>query len=102
MRILYLSIRDSSCNTTHLISVVYLPTNKDLNIEIITDTVHILRLPKENDICNYMILGDFNIIDHNKDKKEGLTSNDKQLNQIWTPFVNEMYLVVPFWEQNPK
>ena len=101
-RILYLSIRDSSRNTTHQISVVYLPTNKNLSLEIITDIVHILRLPTENDITNYMILGDFNFIDHEKDKKGGLSSKDKQLNQIWTPFVNEMDLVDPFREQNPK
>ena len=101
-RILYLSIRDSLKDTTHQISVVYLPTNKNLNLEIITDIVHILRLPEENDISNYIILGDFNFIDHDKDKKGGLSSKDKQLNQIWTPFVNEMDLVDPFREQNPK
>ena len=49
-----------------------------------------------------MILGDFNFIDHEKDKKGGLSSKDEQLNQIWTPFVNEMDLVDPFREQNPK
>ena len=101
-RVLYLSVSDPSRNTTHQISVVYLPTNKNLNLEMITDIVHILRLPEENDISDYMILGDFNFIDHDKDKKGGLSSKDKQLNQVWTPFVNEMDLVDPFREQNPK
>ena len=49
-----------------------------------------------------MILGDFNFIDHEKDKKSGLSCKDKQLNQIWIPFLNEMDMVDPFREQNPK
>ena len=49
-----------------------------------------------------MITGDFNFIDHEKDKKNGLSAKDKQLNQIWVPFLNEMDMVDPFREQNPK
>ena len=101
-RILHLSITDTAKETTHHISVVYLPTNKNLNAQLMTNIVHNLRLPNENDIDNYIIVGDFNFIDHEKDKKNGLTSKDKQLNQIWEPFLNEMDMVDPFREQNPK
>ena len=64
--------------------------------------MHWVRLPNENEINNYMIMGDFNFIDHEKDKKNGLSAKDKQLNQIWIPFLNEMDMVDPFREQNPK
>ena len=64
--------------------------------------MHNLRLPDQNDIENYIIVGDFNFIDHEKDKKNGLTSKDRQLNQIWEPFLNEMDMVDPYREQNPK
>ena len=101
-RILHLSITDPAKETTYPISVVYLPTNKNLNVGIIRNVVHSLRLPNEDNINNYMILGDFNFIDHEKDKKSGLSSKDKQLNQIWQPFLNEMDMVDPFREQNPK
>ena len=101
-RILQLSITDHVKETKNRISVVYLPTNANLNTNIITNVVHNLRLPDENDINNYMILGDFNFIDHEKDKKNGLSSKDKQLNRIWVPFLNEMDMVDPFREQNPK
>ena len=101
-RILHLSIKDPVKETENHVSVVYLPTNANLNTNTITDIVHNLRLPNETDINNYMILGDFNFIDHEKDKKNGLSSKDKQLNQIWVPFLNEMDMVDPFREQNPK
>ena len=101
-RILHLSITDSAKETTYPISVVYLPTNKNMDVGVIRNIVHSLRLPNENDINNYMILGDFNFVDHEKDKKNGLSNKDKQLNQIWAPFLNEMDMVDPFREQNPK
>ena len=66
------------------------------------NVVHKLRLTDENDISNYVILGDFNFIDHEKDKKNGLSSKDRQLNTIWTPFLDEMDMTDPFREQNPK
>ena len=33
---------------------------------------------------------------------DGLSNKDKQINEIWTPFVEEMDLVDPFREQNPN
>ena len=47
-------------------------------------------------------MGDFKFIDYEKDKKNGLSAKDKQLNQIWIPILNEMDMVDPFREQNPK
>ena len=61
-----------------------------------------LRLPNQNEIANHMILGDPNFIDHEKDKRNGLNPKDKQLNRIWVPFLDEMDMVDPFREQNPK
>ena len=67
-----------------------------------TNIVHLLRPQHEEEVEKYMILGDFNFIDHEKDKRNGLTSKDKQLNQVWIPFLDEMGMVDPFREQNPK
>ena len=61
-----------------------------------------LRIVDENENTNYMIFGDFNFIDHAKDKRNGLNQKDKQLNKIWVPFLEEMDMVDPFREQNPK
>ena len=101
-RILYLSILELARNVKHCISVVYLPTNQNLNVDIMQNVVHKLRLPDKNDISNYVMLGDFNFIDHEKDKRNGLSSKDRQLNTIWTPFLDEMDMTDPFREQNPK
>ena len=67
-----------------------------------TNIVRNLRLPNENFVDNHIIVGDFNFIHHEKDKKNGLTSKDRQLNQIWEPFLSEMDMVDPYREQNPK
>ena len=69
-RILNFLITDSSKKSTHRISVVYLPTNRNLNLDIMTNIVHLLRPQHEDEVEKYMILGDFNFIDHEKDKKK--------------------------------
>ena len=56
----------------------------------------------EPDELNYMILGDFNFVDHVKDKKNGLNQKDQQMSSIWIPFLEEMDMIDPFREQNPK
>ena len=101
-RILNLNLTDQSKQTSYEISVGYLPTNQNLNVNAMTDIVHKLRLLNENDVANYVIIGDFNFIDHEKDKRNGLSQKDRQLNHIWIPFLDEMDMVDPFREQNPK
>ena len=91
-RILGVTLKDISTQKSYRISAVYLPTNQNLNEEVMRNIVHKLRSSSEN----YMIIGDFNFIDHNKDKKKGLSSKDRQLNKIWTPFLEEMDMVDPF------
>merc|ERR1711962_252359 len=49
-----------------------------------------------------MVLGDFNFIEHPKDKGNGLSQVDKMVSTIWTPFLSEMDMVDPFREQNPN
>ena len=61
-----------------------------------------LRLPTIEDTAHHLIIGDFNFIDHEKDKKNGMSPKDKKLNKIWIPFLEEMDMVDPFREQNPK
>ena len=101
-RILGLTITETNTKIMHRISAVYLPTNKNLDKDYMTDIVRKLRLPEQEDLTNYIILGDFNFIDHAKDKKNGLNHKDKQINKIWVPFLDELDLVDPFREQNPK
>ena len=64
--------------------------------------LHKLRLTNNTDDPNYMIIGDFNFIDHSADKKNGLSAKDQEINQVWIPFLEEMDLVDPFREQNPN
>ena len=97
-RVLGLKLTDTSTQTAYCISAVYLPTNQKIDKEGMQNIVRRLR----NDTSNYMIFGDFNFVDHPKDKKNGLSHKDKQINKIWVPFIEEMDMVDPFREQNPK
>ena len=97
-RVLGMGLFDSSARERYRISAVYLPTNQNLDVDILQGIVRALR----SDSDNYMILGDFNFIDHAKDKKGGLGAKDRQLNKIWVPFLDEMDMVDPFREQNPN
>ena len=101
-RILRFRMTDSTSNITHKLSVVYLPTNKNIKIDDMKIFLHKLRLTNNTDDPNYMIIGDFNFIDHSADKKNGLSAKDQEINQIWIPFLEEMDLVDPFREQNPN
>ena len=49
-----------------------------------------------------MILGDFNFIDNNQDKANGLNSTDNMVCNQWIPFLSKMDMVDPFRAQNPK
>ena len=100
-RILSLKITDQNTKIVYKIIAVYLQTNNNLNKEIMKDIVGKLRINNQHNEF-VVILGDFNFIDHPKDKKNGLSHKDQQLNEIWTPFVEEMDLVDPFREQNPN
>ncbi len=97
-RILRLKITDTSTRSSHRISIVYFPTNQNMDNDFMQQIVRKLRSNDES----YFILGDFNFIDHPKDKKNGLGQKDKQLNKIWVPFLEEMEMVDPFREQNPN
>ena len=86
--------------TSYRISIVYLPTNQNIDKESIQYIVRKLRIC--NQATNYMILGDFNFIDHFKDKTNSLSHKDIQINKLWVPFLEEMDMVDPFREQNIK
>ena len=93
-RILSFQLSDPSTKLAYQIIAVYLPTNQILNRDNMQDIVRRLRLNNRSD--NTLILGDFNSIHHPKDKKCGLSQKDRQLNEIWIPFLDEMDLVDPF------
>ena len=100
-RILGISLYDNTSQSKYHISAVYLPTNQNLEKEYMQQVVRKLRVDEPDEV-NYMVLGDFNFIDHPKDKKDGLNSKDKQISSIWIPFIEEMDMVDPFREQNAK
>ena len=100
-KILDLRIIELSSQTPYHIAAVYLPTNQNLDKDVMQQIVRKLRKNDQNQ-DNYMILGDFNFIDHPKDKKNGLSQKDKQICKIWVPFMEEMDMVDPFREQNPN
>ena len=67
-RILGLKLNDASTQTTYRFSAVYLPTNQKIDQEGVQQIVRKLRT-QDLDDAHYMIFGDFNFIDHSKDKK---------------------------------
>ena len=100
-RILNIKIQHKYDKTNHNISAVYLDTNNHITKAKMEKIVTKLRQENE-DHPNNMILGDFNFIDHEKDKVNGLNSADKLAGRIWQPFIEEMDMVDPYREQNPK
>ena len=100
-RILNVKIQHNENKTVHNVSAVYLYTNNNLT----KDKMKIIatELRRENqDHPNNIILGDFNFIDHEKDKLNGLNRTDKAACQIWQPLLAEIDMVDPYREQNPK
>ena len=100
-RILNLKIKNKNDGTNHNISVVYLETNNHLTKAKIANVVEKLKQEKQ-DHSNNMIIGDFNFINHEKDKANGLNSVDKMATKIWQPFLEEMDMIDPYRQQNPK
>ena len=87
--------------TQYNISAVYLDTNNHITKTKIESIV--TKLHEENqEHPNNMILGDFNFIDHEKDKINGLNNTDKLVCKVWQPFLSQVDMVDPFREQNPK
>ena len=50
---------------------------------------------------NEILLGDFNFIDNENDKANGLNSTDRQVCKTWLHFLAESNLVDPFRAQTP-
>ena len=100
-RIINIKIRQQTDKTEHNITALYMETNNHITKDKIQNIVRKLRLENEEH-PNNIILGDFNFIDHEKDKKNGLNNTDKLISKIWQPFLAEMDMVDPFREQNPK
>ena len=98
-RILRFKMTKPTSNICYRIAVVYFPTNKKITVEDTQLFARKLRIDDET--SNDIILGDFNFIDHAKDKKNGLNSKDHQICKIWEPFLEEMDMVDPFRAQNP-
>ena len=83
------------------IFAIYFETNKRLNKDKIKHITEVLESEMQNH-TNNMIIGDFNFIDHERDKVNGLNSKDKALVGVWKPFLEHYDMVDPFRQQNPR
>ena len=100
-RVINIKFQSKHEKTNYNISAVYLETNNKITKAKMESTVSLLRRENE-DHPNNLIVGDFNFINHEKDKVKGLNNKDKLACQIWEPFLAEMDMVDPYREQNPK
>ena len=100
-RILNVKVRNQHDGKDHNIFAIYFETNKRLTKEKIKHITEVLESEMQNH-TNNMILGDFNFIDHERDKVNGLNSKDKALSAIWKPFLEHYDMVDPFRQQNPR
>ena len=100
-RILNIKIQHKNDGINYNISAVYLDTNNHITKAKMENIVMKLRLENENH-PNNMILGDFNFIDHEKDKINGLNNVDKLACKIWQIILSEVDMIDPYREQNPK
>ena len=100
-RVLNIKMSHLTTEVDYNISAVYLETNNHLTKAKIEKVVN--KLQGENqDHSNNIFLGDFNFIDHEKDKTKGLNTTDKMVCKIWQPFLSKVDMIDPFREQNPK
>ena len=100
-RVLNIKIRNTKDKKQLNISAVYLHTNNHITKAKVEEVV--TKLKQENEEHpNNIIVGDFNFIDHEKDKINGLNSADKLACKSWQPFLAETDMVDPFREHNPK
>ena len=100
-RVLNIKLKNKHDDKHHNIFAVYFETNKRLTAEKIQHITEILEA-EMHDHTNNMIIGDFNFIDHEKDKVNGLVGKDRTLSGIWCPFLERLDLVDPFRQQNPR
>ena len=100
-RLINLKVEHNIQKTIHNLSAVYLYTNNSITKDKFQSIVDNLRIT-QNEEENHMILGDFNFIEHEKDKSKGLNSTDRMASKIWQPLMAELDMVDPFREQNPK
>ena len=100
-RLLNVKLKHISEKTFYNFSVIYMYTNNNITkskMEYITTKLR----EESEDHSHNIILGDFNFIDHEKDKRSGLNNTDKTVCKIWLPFIEEMDMVDPYREQNPN
>lgn len=75
-RILNIKIRALEDNVDHNLTAVYFETNNKLTKDKITKAVSLIKDEIQGH-TNNMLLGDFNFIDHEKDKSKGLNPRDR-------------------------
>ena len=100
-RILNIKLKRISDKSLYNISVIYMYTNNKISTTKINHVVSKLR-EEIVDHSNNFILGDFNFIDHEKDKRNGLNSTDKLACKSWLPFIQEFDMIDPYREQYPN
>ena len=100
-RILNVRIKGVNDKFEHNLNAVYLETNNKLTRDKMANVISLIKGEIRGHVNN-MILGDFNFIDHKKDKAKGLNPTDKLIENIWIPFLAEVDMIDPFREQNPK
>ena len=100
-RVLNMRLKNKFDGKDHNIFAVYFDTNKRLTKEKIEQVTNLLGAEMQGH-TNNMIIGDFNFIDHEKDKVNGLNNKDKMVSSIWQPFLEHHDMVDPFRKQNPK
>ena len=100
-RCINIKLEHISDKTRFNITALYLYTNNNLSKNRAENFVKKLREVTDQNERN-IILGDFNFIDHQLDKANGLNPTDKMVCTYWVPYLAELDLVDPFREQNPK
>ena len=100
-RICNVKIRHQIEKSDHNITIVYMETNNHITKDKIQNIVRKLRLENE-DHSNNILLGDFNFIDHEKDKKNGLNNTDKLVAKTWQPFFSRNGHGRPFSRTKPQ
>ena len=99
-RLLNVKFKDKIENKNYNLSAFYGPIiktilKKDLN----TLVQNFYDVHRKCD--NNIIIGDFNFIDNNFDKNNGMDSHDKKISSIWEDFKQKVNVVDPFRDHYP-
>ena len=100
-RLLNFVFRDTTSNKVYNFSAFYGPILKDVLKKDLSPIIkHFSQLHSGSD--NNIIIGDFNFVDNDLDKGQGMDGHDKKMYALWEDLKDKIQVTDPFRDQFPN